>query len=385
MNSTQKLFVSLLSSHLNSTLPRWDNNCDGKELYRLAAVNGVSAITANELLRLPEKECLSQEILSQFRQQIGYTLMDFEEKERVCKKTVEVFCNENIDFLIVKGYVLRELYPVKEYRTGGDIDFIIRKKDLQKCEDALKTAGFALAEGGSYEASFDFDGQHIEVHTQLDCDHKYFEDIFDMCKNEGNRYYIDNETHLLYVLCHIIKHFRLCGTGIKMFMDIDVLIRHIDNFNYDAFMKRCSLLGIEAFAKAAFSLCNYWFNTPVKAEIDFKEEAEFRELFETEIIEGGSFGFERRGLGSYYLGKAKGAGKIRAFFKMLFPDIKYLKSRYKYADAHPALIPFAWLHRLFSAIFIRGGHSLNTAREIANSGDSDSTYRQLLRELEIAE
>lgn len=53
-----------------------------------------------------------------------------------------------------------------------------------------------------------------------------------MCsKTNTNEFLIKKEYHLIYVLCHIIKHFNSCGAGIKMFMDIDAIIRKIKNFH----------------------------------------------------------------------------------------------------------------------------------------------------------
>ena len=37
--------------------------------------------------------------------------------------------------------------------------------------------------------------------------------------------------------------------------------------------------------------------------------------------------------------------------KILFPTVKMLDYRYKYLKKFPFLLPFAWIHRMFSAVF----------------------------------
>ncbi|MGN1202293.1 MAG: nucleotidyltransferase family protein, partial [Eubacterium sp.] len=277
-----------------------------------------------------------------------------------------------------------------EFRTSGDIDIIVKYEDFDRCRRLLKENHIDMADDGKDGLAFDIEDQYIELHSTLDYDNPFFKNIFSMCEKNGYEYKISDELHLLYVLCHIIKHFNLCGAGIKMFTDVDVLIRHMPDFNYDAFMEKCAMLNIETFAKSCFSLCNYWFDTPIKAEIDFNSNADFRELFENEIINSGSFGYNKRDLGDYYInkgigdsGKNNAAAKIRAFFALLFPSKRYLANKHKYVDKYPFLLPVAWLSRLFSAVFIRTEHSKNTVKSIMNTGDESAQYRKLLNELGI--
>lgn len=206
---------------------------------------------------------------------------------------------------------------------------------------------------------------HIEVHadTNRDSNSKYFKNIFDLAEkdeSDTNCYHLSDEVHLLYILCHIIKHFNICGAGIRMFMDIDVLIRHLNldiNFDYNKFFDICKELNIETFTKASFALCAEWFSTPINADISLKNDKKIKELFEKEILSGGVFGFEKRNLSDYYLnigigksGKNNILSKLRAFWALLFPSKEYLLGGKYYAK--PAIfLPLAWFERLFKAAF----------------------------------
>lgn len=385
MNNNEKYFISLIYSYLNSAPPALPENIQWREIYRLAEINNISGIIANEVLKLDKEYQPDSKLLSEFKQQIGYTVIDFEEKKKAVD-AVKVFFNSlKIDHIFIKGEIIKNYYPIKELRTSADTDIIIRDKDLKNLQDVLNGHGFGIYDVKTTGFSVKVYNQSIEFHGNLDYDNEYFKDIFDYCQRNGNEYFIDDYNHLLYVMCHIIKHFKFCGAGIKMFMDIDAVIRHIGDFDYERFMDMCKGVGIEVFCKSALSLCNYLFGTPVKAEIDFEKETKLRQLFESEIINCGSFGYSKRDLGSYYtISSAKDgkASKLKAFGALLFPDSAYLKKQFEYAKNHPVLLPAAWINRIFLAVFKNGSHSVKTISSIAENTNSNS-YIELLNELKI--
>lgn len=390
MDNNEKYFVSLISSHMNNTTPDVPEDVDWEEIYRLSNIHNVCAIVTNQILLLPKDNQPKRDTLIKFRQQIGYTLIDYDNKNTALNFLKGTMKKAEINFLLIKGAVLRDYYPIKEYRTSGDIDVIINYSDIDKCREIFDAEKVKITDTRNNFFAFRYQEQNIEIHTNFDMDHPYFENIFDICDKSGFEYKISDELHLLYVLCHIAKHFNLFGAGIKMFMDIDVLIRHMKNFDYDQFLKKCNELNIETFAKSCFSLCNYWFSTPVKAEIDFKQNDDFRKLFEDEIISSGSFGFNKRNLGNYYINKGIGKSgknnifaKIKAFSAMLFPKKEYIKSEFNYLKKYSFLLPFAYIHRLFLAVFVRTKHSKNTIKSIISTKDESEQYKKLLNELKI--
>lgn len=384
MNKNEEYFVSLISSHLNNTAPPVIEAVDFDEVYRLAYINNVVGIVATQVQRLSKKNQPDGEIMSAFRQQLGYTLIDTEKKENAVETVRQIFTENNIDFLFVKGQIIKSYYPVPALRTSADTDIIVPDQSLDMLKKLLSDSGYEIFDQKVTGFSAKIDSQNIEIHGNSDFDNAYFKDIFSLCTKNGNEYFIDDYNHLIYILCHTVKHFKYCGAGIKMFMDIDTVIRHINNFDYEKALGMSKAVGIEMFFKSALSLCNYMFSTPVKAEIDFSSEAEFRELFEGEIIGGGSFGFSKRDLGSYYEIRGSRGGKpskLKAFFAYAFPKKEYLIRRYDYAKRYPLLLPLAWLNRLFTAVFRRGSHSAETIFSIAK-GDNKN-YIKLLNELEI--
>lgn len=55
---------------------------------------------------------------------------------------------EKIPYAFFKGYELRELYPVPELRTMGDVDVLVRDEDLERTAEVLCGLGYQKEEGG---------------------------------------------------------------------------------------------------------------------------------------------------------------------------------------------------------------------------------------------
>lgn len=390
MNQSEKYFVTLISSYLNQSTPPLPNEVDWQKIYRLACIHNVCAIVADRIMALSEDTGIDSELMSQFRQQLGYTLIDSGEKEEAQIFIKELLESSNIDYIFIKGAVLKNYYPVPELRTSSDTDVIIRHTDMEKVRSIIAKKATDISDNNSNVITALYNNQHIEIHSERDSDHPYFDGIFDMCEKDGNKYIISDELHLIYVLCHMIKHFKMCGAGIKMFMDIDVLLRRLGSFDYKSFIDKCSQLNIDVFASACFSLCRKWFDTPICKDADLSADKKVIALFEEEILNSGNFGFNVRDLGNYYINKGTKLNqknsfitKIRAMAALFFPKKEYLMRQYKYARKCPFLLPIAWANRIAAAVFKRSEHSKNTIKSIFTSGKDSQQYINLLRELDI--
>lgn len=393
MTDSKKYFISLISSFLNDNPPPAPlENADWKEIYNLANIHCVTAIIANEIAKLPKQTHPDSELLSYFKQQLGYTIISCENKAKIAQDIKNIFLQNEISFLIVKGAILRDYYPVSQLRSSGDIDFIIKEDDFERAKALFSGEQYRNVSSTAACLVFDIGGDHIEIHNSSDYDNKFFSDIFSLAENNGYEYCLNDDIHLIYVLCHIAKHFSYLGAGIRMFMDIDVMIRHMGKtFDYEKILSLCEQANIAVLAKTVFSLCNLWFNTPVKCEVDLNDDAELLSLLESVIIDGGSFGYSSGGIGDYYIKESMGKDaknnvfvKIKALFKLLFPSIAYLRRTYIYSNKHPILVPFAWFNRLYDGIFKRRKNSKKTLNSIFSNNEYSQTHKKLLNELGLS-
>lgn len=390
MNKTDEYFIRLIKSFLTGERCEYSCEADYDKIFYLAEINGVSGIIAKQISLFSEKEKAKIKNFDEFKQQLGFTVISYESKCSILSQLNDDFNKNSIDYMLVKGAVLRDYYPAPALRTSGDTDLIFRSDDYQNVKSIYDRQNINYEVVNEKELVFRKDGEMVELHSDKDFDNDYFIDIFSKAeKSQGCKYLLSDEEHLMYVLCHTAKHLNSFGAGVKMFMDIDVLVRKINGLNFKEFLEKCRKAHIETFAKAALTLCSVWFDTPVEKTFDYSNE-EFFDAFQKTIIEGGTFGFESRNLGDYYVrkglksgGKSNFLSKFNALLHLIFPGGDYLKLSYPYCDKYPFLLPAAWFNRLIDGIFKRGKHSKNTVSEIMKANGSSVEYYKLLQELEL--
>lgn len=390
MNLNKTAFVNILSAFLNNEQAKYCPEADYAEIIHLAGIHNVTGIAVRQIMNFSPEEQDKITNLSILKQQLGHTVINYEQKISIKKRLVRDLEDAGIDYIFVKGASIRELYPIPALRTSGDTDLFFREDDYEKIKQLYSDKGFSFDTVNKNVITFMMDSDEIELHCESDFDNPYFKEIFKTAHHTGkHEYVLSLEDQLLYVLCHIAKHFKHCGAGIRMFMDADVLLRHIENFDINKFLLKCSRADIDIFAKAALALCREWFNTPVDINFDLNKNG-LREMFENTVIDGGSFGFEKRNLGDFYVNKAMSQSgkngfisKISAIMLLIFPSAEHLKNTYIYCAKRPYLLPLAWFNRLFDGIFKRGKHSQNTLKQIIETDKYTEDYWKLLQELDI--
>lgn len=390
MDREKEYFVSLLSSYLNSKPPKICNGVNWNEIYKLANIHNVTAIIANQISNLPQEHRPDKQLYSIFRQQLGYTLINYGDKTKAIEFIRNTLTKNNIDFMFIKGAVLSGLYPIKEFRTSGDIDAVIKQNDFDKLKSVFSAHNIKISETGDInELAFDYNDIHVEIHTTNGLDNDYFKNIFDISNNDGNEFLLSDTLHLVYVICHIAKHFNSFGAGVRMFMDLDVLSRQLSKEKLSSALNICKTLGLETFSNACLSLCKNWFNTPIEINYDINSNDSLKNVFENEVINAGTFGKINKTLSDFYLidGSSRSADKkhfkLNGIISFLFPHINYMRLRYNFVNKCSLFLPVAWLVRFFEGLFKRRKHSKETLSSIINTNNTTDEYIKLLKELEI--
>lgn len=386
MNENSRNFINLISCFLNNKIPE-NVEYNWEQIYKLANMHDVSGIIANEIKLLPPKLQPFGKIKSYFNQSLGLTVRAYYSRCSVKEKLCEFFNKTQIDYLFVKGCEVCAFYPQPELRTSGDIDVVVRNEDYDKLVKLVNAENFDDIRITPTTVSFKIDDFEVEIHKGADVYTNYFSNIFDMCKKRGYEYKLDNYGALLYVLLHIAKHLKSYGAGVRMLMDVDVCVRSIDDFDEQKLMNMCKNSGALKCCQMILSLCNFWFDTPVRQYMDFTENQPLITLLENCFVYGGTFGFYNKNVGSYYLiksanGKIGVKERIKAVLILVFPKWDIVRKEYKYSEKHNYLTPIAYINRLFDGIFRRGKHSISTVKQIMSSSDeSVLNDAQVLKEL----
>lgn len=309
----------------------------------------------------------------------------------------ETFKRAGVKLVFFKGAQLRELYPVPELRTMGDMDCLIRREDRSKAHQLMLQLGYECQVDAEPVWMYRRNGIVIEMHTRVAADSlgngvdypMLFSNATMHVQEENGYLCLELEYHFCYLIYHIAKHLSSTGAGVRMVADIAAFMyQRADQMKWERVKSVLQELQLWKTTLAVFGLCHRWFSVEIPTD-DTVSEQTLNDL-EAYIIAGGTFGFETHDAGDIYRKKALRDGENTAGWKYrmrlaksyFFPSKRYLMQYFSPAEKHAWLLPVAWLRRCWTGLFHRKGHSVATIQAITQ-GDAARSYREvcMLREI----
>lgn len=303
-----------------------------------------------------------------------------QETARVCE-TLEA---AGIDYIPLKGSVIRNLYPETWMRTSCDVDILIKRETLETAVAVLcDSLGYTRGPWTSHDVGLISEsGVHIELHFDTVEDGRVanaasvLADVWACARREqgsAHRYRMPDGMFYLYHVAHMAKHFIRGGCGVKPFLDL-WLLRHRTAYDGEERARLLAASGLTAFDEAAVRLSEAWFSG---AEAD----ALCREM-ECFLLRAGMYGDLDNIVA---VSQVKKGGKWRhALYKIWLP-YRELAVHYPSLEGKKWLLPFYEVRRWCKLIF-RGGfrRSINELRTTAATSEEKSRQvADLLAQLEI--
>lgn len=255
------------------------------------------------------------------------------------KKVTELFEQEKIKYIPLKGSVIKNLYPEAWMRTSCDIDILVTEEDLDKANNLLREKlSYKVGEKGTHDVSSESPlGVQVEIHYKLtnrECEaSKLLDNVWDSAKkcDDGDYCYeMDRELFYYYHVWHMSKHFKYGGCGIKNFIDLWLLNK---KYSYDIekrknYVKEGSR---DKFEITALKLGEAW--------MEGAEKDEVTSGMEKFILEGGSYGSAEQHI------SARKTSKLGYIFGRLFLKRKTLAFFYPGLNKSPLLYPYYTVKR----------------------------------------
>ena len=313
---------------------------------------------------------------------------------------LNIFDANNIPVIVLKGLVVRDLYPKSELRTMGDADILVHEKDLDKVSSILTGLGYVEYNRNEFHIEFCKGNSYIEVHWTL-ANENIFDEIVEF-KNElweravevnigdSKALSMCDEDLLLYLCIHMAKHFIDGGFGIRPVCDVMLVVEERGKFiNWNSFIIKAKRIKIDKFIMSIFAICNKLFSMSIPNELQkYKvREDKYINLIIEAIFESYVHGSRDKVTAvSKYLGYksySKKFSSIAIFRHLYFPPIEKLSERYRYAKKYKLLLPVAWIHRFVNTIF-RKDYSLSDKVKLFMQGTNISKkHSELLNWLEL--
>lgn len=354
-------YVVFLKSFVHDTRPEISGEIDYPALINLAKINSTEGIV--NYIFMKNLDLLVPEYRGYIKKQCLSEIAVYSRKAELMKVLVNKLDEQGIDHLLFKGFVVREYFTIPELRTFGDIDFVIRKEDREKCDKLMKELGYEPHDNWEPVYSYLKGTEYYEIHTDVmeidvsdKADYKdYYSHIWEhvvpsTLTGKKHSYEFTPEFHFLYMLTHIAKHISSSGAGIRMYLDIAFFIKRFGNtIDWKWISRELKKLQFQDFANIVLTAVEQWFG--VKSPLSLKKISDVTmEDFLNFTIEGGVYGKVGRDRNVIFLKQQnrneEKISKFRTLLFHIFPPVSSLKFRYSYLQKCPWLLPVAWVHRV---------------------------------------
>lgn len=347
MEQVIKIFIALVRSEILEVPvePKILNKITPEimeELYMVSKNHDLAHVVA---VALKKHGLIKHDKLSRrYVKQMHAALMRYEAIKHEQNQIYQVFEKEGIDFVPLKGSVIRKYYPDRWMRTSTDIDILVREKELEKAKKAL-ISNLDYAEGRYryHDVSlYSKSGVLLELHFQItenmkniDKNLKKVWDYVNPIEEGRCRQVMTPEYLLFHSYAHMIYHFVKGGCGVRFVVD-SWLLEHVLDYDEDVFQKLCKESRINTFVESVRKLGQVWFEDA--------EHDNLSEKMQTYIITGGVFGTVES---KVMARKTQTSGRYRYLLKRVFIPYKDFCASYPILEKLPWLYPYFAVKRLF--------------------------------------
>ncbi|MFA5720184.1 MAG: nucleotidyltransferase family protein [Acholeplasmataceae bacterium] len=271
------------------------------------------------------------------------------------EKINHLFNEHHIDHVFLKGIHLKELYPKPYLRGMGDIDCLIKEKDILKTQKLLKEAGFKLDSKSDVHDVYYYHYEMLEIHQKIykethKADKHLLRYPWDYVYHvENYEYRLKKEYELLHLIHHLSKHILSSGVGFRSLLDIQIYLKEmpLDKELLYTYLKEVGLFEffkvIIAFNKKAFNLDTAYNEADISEE-DYALILSY--LYKSGIHgKGGNF--------NPMASRLSKQSKFKIILKVLFPSYQDMKNKYKPIRYIPILLPFFYPVRWFTLLFLK--------------------------------
>lgn len=350
MDKEELLLLQVCKGCLNEAVQKPDESIDWQRFFTLAKKHNLTAISycVFQENKIQPPQAISDMFLNSFLDIVYIS----EKQSQALSELKYALEGCQCPYILFKGALLRNLYPVPESRSMGDIDLLIKQEDKKKAEKALTQLGFEHYSSDGAVDSFQRESVVLEVHTKLSGyeDRTIFSDAFSYAHFDGMTGELDDSYHLAYMIYHTATHLKYTGAGIRLVLDIAIFLKK-RNVDMDKVFELVSEYKLEKFTEVILSVSKQWFGYG-------KLYTENTEKVQKYLIEDGMFGSMKEGIkatlvrlrqcGVFDSDSNKSTSATMLKLRLAFPSYSTLrKAEYiKFLDGRPYLLPYAWGYRL---------------------------------------
>ncbi len=351
MNDFQRTVLSLIKAALLDIEPDVPADFDYSVAYRLAELQQIVPLVYYGALKDPrfDMDPTANSFFDRTCRYLSHSTDQMDTVKRIC----DAFEAEGITYVLLKGALLKALYPSAEMRVMGDADILIRLDEYEHIRRIMRSLGCFPAGESDHEYNWvTSTGLCIELHKRLipsynEDYYAYYGDGWRLMLPPQSGTFAQEmsvEDTYIYLFTHFAKHYRDKGVGMKYVIDFYLYHRHHTDMDLRYIRHELDHLNLLIFHENIMRMMDVWFNG---AETD-----EVVDFLTDKIFADGAFGRHELSVMStgVKLAKKNKSVKKQARRNAIFPPYRSMKLRYPILKVLPFLLPLLWIVRWFDVL-----------------------------------
>ena len=352
MTSFQSGFLSLIKAALLESTAELPADFSFGEAYLVAEQHQVLPLIYYGAMSVPS--FMQDPVFGKyFERSCSYISHSANQQEKL-NHLFSLFEEAGVDYMPLKGVLLKELYPSPEMRVMGDADILIRMEDYDTIRPIMRNLPAVPLPESDHEYTWMMPPRlTIELHKRMipsynEDYYAYYGDGWRLARPtsaDSHRFEMTREDTLIYLFTHFAKHYRDKGAGLKYVVDFYVFRRAYPELDMAYVEREMKKLRLWEFYRNVMRLVDVWFEG---AESDEKMD-----YMTDKIFSDGVFGKEENGAVSegVKLSKTAGSAKRKRAIRLIFPKYSNMCVKYPVLKKWPILLPFLWIWRLLDTLF----------------------------------
>lgn len=355
MEKLCKDLIYLLSCAANEIQPDPQKTAqiDLEQLYKLCKIQSLRAAVYPVLEKAGiEHNDFAQAYHKSVRKNI---LLDFERKA-----ITDEFEKQGIWYLVMKGSLIKELYPEAGMREMSDNDILIDGTCREKANKIMTDRGYTAKRylSSHCDEYVKPPVMNFELHSflfeerlfpQLQQHYKDMSKIMIRNSDDSFGYHLSDEEFYIYMTAHEYKHFIKAGTGIRGLLDCYIFLRAKEGkLDWDRIKAAAKEMGMGDFEEKRRELALRLLSSDKLPQLSTDEEA-----FMMEYLKYGTYGSASKRAEndiSRFQNSSGNVSRAKFVLSRLFPSPAYVKKWYPFAKKHPILLPAAYVLRWYKAL-----------------------------------
>lgn len=364
----KELLLSLLKD-ARLGQPSQPQQTDFVQLYRMSVQHEVSALIYNQIYHFPD---LPPELKQGWsREAIRVNALQTMRTARFLQ-LYQQLTEQGVTCLVVKGIVLRALYPQPDSRPSNDEDVYVPQSQFEQASATFLQNGMAKVSESKDVTTFVDPrcGLSIELHVALFNEENKaygrYQTLFKEAFTHPATHVIqgvkvqslDYDLHFLFLMTHLAKHFLVSGVGIRQVLDIVMYAEaYGSDIHWQTVYDALEEIGLLTLTQNVFSIGHTYLGFDyhkITLCHGWNGKADHEALLD-DILDAGVYGKStqaRLHSSAFTIQAVEQSGKSKAgtLLQMAFLPLRELRERsgYTYLKEKPWLLPYAQAHRIWN-------------------------------------